>query len=256
MASNEIILKGKLIIKGKISLETALHIGGSSANLEIGGVDNAVIKTAKGVPYIPGSSLKGKLRSLLATATYELTRENFPPGKIHSCAEPNCSVCSIFGRNTEDIKKVEEPNRLIVRDAFMDLEYFKELTEREELKNLDLEYTEVKYENFIDRLTSAANPRQLERVPAGNRFNFEMVFNVYSEKDIKHLNALFSSMKLLEDDYLGGSGTRGSGKIKFIDLSIEYRSKGYYEEKTEPMKLPQVPTLSEVRFNKIQELLT
>ena len=61
----ELRLQGKYIIQGKIKVLTGLHIGGPTTGLNIGGVDNIVIKDAKGKPYIPGSSLKGKMRSLL-----------------------------------------------------------------------------------------------------------------------------------------------------------------------------------------------
>jgi len=253
--TTELILLGKLIIKGKIVLKTGLHIGGTSTDLNIGGVDNSVIKTANGVPYIPGSSLKGKLRSLMARATYELTRKNFPENRIHSCSNVNCSVCSIFGRDTKDMAEVEQPNRLIVRDSFLDIEFFEKLINDQELKNLDLEFTEVKYENFIDRLTSAANPRQLERVPPSNKFDFEMIFNFYSDVDFEHLRTLLSAMKLLEDDYLGGSGTRGSGKIKFEDILFEYRTKEYYEEKIESKKIEELTELSALKFEELKKLI-
>jgi len=253
--TKELILHGKLVIKGKISLKTGLHIGGTTSDLNIGGVDNSVIKTAKGVPYIPGSSLKGKMRSLLAKSIYELNRKNFPENRIHSCSNVDCSVCSIFGRDSKDSEKVEQPNRLIVRDSYFDLNHFSELLEKDELRDLDLEYTEVKYENFIDRLTSAANPRQLERVPSGNKFNFEFIFNYYSEDDMKHLRALMTTIKLLEDDYLGGAGTRGSGKIQFEEVIFEYRSREYYEETKKSKKMKQLKTLSELKFIELEKLI-
>ena len=253
--TTDLVLLGKVIIKGKIILKTGLHIGGTTTNLNIGGVDNSIIKTAKGVPYIPGSSLKGKMRSLLAKSIYELTRKNFPENRIHSCSEIDCPVCSIFGRDTKHSAEVEQPNRLIVRDAFLDQDYFMELIENQELRDLDLEYTEVKYENFIDRLTSAANPRQLERVPAGNKFNFELIINLYSDKDVEHLRSLLSAMKLLEDDYLGGSGTRGSGKIKFENVLFEYRTKEFYEDKIKAKKMDELTDLSALNFEELEKLI-
>ena len=178
---DEIKLLGKVVIKGIIKAETGLAIGGSTVGMDIGGVDNPVIKDAEGKPYIPGSSLKGKMRNLLEKELGLASNDKRiwiveNRISIHMCNDPNCKVCNIFGRTTRDKpyetvaggqtkidKENVTPTRLIVRDAF--------LTEESEkwLKGLptDLEYTEVKFENVIDRITSAANPRQTERVPAG-----------------------------------------------------------------------------------------
>ena len=236
----EIKLLGKVLIKGKIKAKSGLAIGGSTVGLDIGGVDNPVIKDAEGKPYIPGSSLKGKMRSLLEKELGLATEDErvwVVKGRvsIHMCNEPDCKVCNIFGRNNGKQTKVsgEEieitqttPTRLIVRDAF--------LTEESEkwLKELptDLEYTEVKFENVIDRITSAANPRQMERVPTGAEFDFEMIYNVFNEKDKENLKEVFEAMKLLEDDYLGSSGSRGYGKIKFENVNIYWNSKEDYEK--------------------------
>lgn len=220
-------LIGKIIINGKIVAVTGLHIGGSQTKLEIGGVDTPVIRDPlTNRPYIPGSSLKGKMRSLLEKT--EGKKQNTPVGKgikIHTCTDPSefskCNVCKIFGLPGE--KEFAEPTRLIVRDAPMTEE------SAERLKDLELEYTEVKWENVIDRITSAANPRQMERVPPSAEFEFEMIYNVFNDEDKQNLKHLYKAMELLEHDYLGGQGTRGYGKIVFKDIKIYWNSKNNYE---------------------------
>lgn len=242
----ELKLEGKHVIHSKIKVLTGLHIGGPTTGLNIGGVDNIVIKDVEGKPYIPGSSLKGKMRSLLEKSE-GLAKERVWVVKdevsIHMCNNSNCIVCSIFGRtsgkHTLVDKKEEEkdilitnvtPTRLIVRDVFLDpttLEKFRE--------KLDFEWTEVKWENVIDRVTSQATPRQIERVPPNAIFGtdeepFEMIYNVFNNKDKENLKYVFKAMKLLEQDYLGGSGTRGYGKIKFIELKVFWNSSEAYEK--------------------------
>ena len=101
----------------------------------------------------------------------------------------------------------------------------------------DLPYTEVKWENVIDRITSAANPRQMERVPAGAEFEFGMIYNVFSEGDKSNLKEVFKSLELLEHDYLGGSGSRGYGRVKFEDIKVYWNSKADYES-GDVMKTP------------------
>ena len=201
-------LKGKFFIKGKIEVRTGLHIGGSKETLDIGGVDNPVIRIKKGEVYIPGSSLKGKIRSLIER------KNGIKKGKEgEPCSCGTCEICRIFGPHKSD--NIEEPVRIIVRDSHA--------------KGDNIE-TEIKYENTIDRVSGkAANPRQSERVPEGTEFDFEIIFNIYKDEDIDLINKFIEGMELLEDDYLGGSGSRGYGQIKFKDLVLKYRSKKYYE---------------------------
>lgn len=141
-------LEKKIFMKGKIVAVTGLHIGGSNQGLAIGGADSPVIRDPLTmVPYIPGSSLKGKMRSLL-----EKQLDKSPNGRPCDCG--SCVVCKIFGTSAN---KAKEPGRLIVRDAFMSN------TSRNVLENsanTDMPYTEVKTEASIDRITSSANPRQ------------------------------------------------------------------------------------------------
>ena len=242
-------LLGKIIIKGNIVSKTGLHIGGTQTGIDIGGVDNSVIKDPWGRPYIPGSSLRGKLRNLLEKSEGLAFPEKMiwlkKPEKydqsdgirMHMCNEKNCEVCNIFGRNNGEHPCVEEnnsplnitnatPTRLLIRDAFL-----KEDSISSEIKaNLDLEWTEVKFENSIDRITSAANPRQTERVPRGAAFDLEMIYNVFDQEDKKAFTKVLKAMKLLEDDYLGGGGSRGYGKVVFTQLKIFWNSSRDYEE--------------------------
>ena len=241
---NQPNLLGKVIITGTIEAKTGLSIGGAAVGLDIGGVDNAVIKDQEGRPYVPGSSLKGKMRSLLekdgnkelAIVVRGTARK--PPIRIHKCEnkEEICEVCKIFGIPGEI--PVAEPTRLIVRDARLD----EESLPNEIRKNLDLEWTEVKWENVLDRITSAATPRQMERVPPGARFEFEMIYDVYDNTDKDNLKQVFKAMELLEDDYIGGQGTRGYGKIGFEAVGVFYNSKVDYE--TGNVDIKQKPTIN------------
>lgn len=240
----EISLDGKIVITGKIKTETGLSIGGATVGLDIGGMDNPVIKNAEGKPYIPGSSLKGKMRSLLEKANGLATDDKriyVVPNEIsiHMCNEPECVVCTIFGRTTREKPysspsgkgiKIEKnnvtPTRLIVRDAVLSEGSIKKLRGMK----TDLEFTEVKWENVIDRITSAANPRQMERVPEGAEFEFGMIYSVFTESDKSNLKEVFKALELVEHDYLGGSGTRGYGKVKFEDVNVYWNSNADYEK--------------------------
>lgn len=198
-------LKKKIKIQTTLTLITGLHIGGSSENVEIGGIDNPVIKVATkdNQPYIPGSSLKGKMRSLLE--------------QIAGAAKigDNPTINNMFG--SADAKN-PQPSKIIVRDAFLTSESESLLRSSD---NLDMPYTEGKWENVIDRIKGTAeHPRQTERVPAGAVFNVEFVINVWdTDGDGSELmDMLKKGIRLIENDYLGGSGSRGYGQVKFGDL--------------------------------------
>ena len=149
-------------------------------------------------------------------------------------------VIQIFGS-----PDVDNPVRGIFRDSRFDWEYF-EAKRLELFNNLELEFTEDKIENAIDRISARANPRHLERVPAGARFDFEIILDLYAEQDKNLLNTLLQGLKLLEDDYLGGSGTRGSGKIRFIVDAMEYRSVEYYKGEEKEIQLANKKDLEEI----------
>jgi len=219
--------QGKYIITGKIICKTGLHIGGTQEGIEIGGVDNIIIRDPlTDLPYIPGSSLKGKLRHLLE---WELNKIELHPKQksytAHFCGR--CDACLIFGAATDEstVKINSGPTRLTVRDAFPTQDTIKKWQEWLG-ENI---YTELKTENAINRVTSEANPRTMERVPAGSEFEFEMIFDIYCDTDRDLLKSLFSAMLLLENSALGGSGTRGYGKIKFDVQKKEFRSVEYYK---------------------------
>ena len=199
----------KIKIQTSITLLTGLHIGGSSDNVEIGGIDNPVIKlaTRENQPYIPGSSLKGKMRCLL-----EQTAGAPQVGM-------NKEVNNLFGiTENKTLKTGNQPSKLIVRDAMLSDESKETLLACD---YLDMPYTENKWENVIDRTKGVAeHPRQSERVPAGAMFNAEFIINIWDDDDEQELLALFKKgIRLLENDYLGGSGSRGYGQIKFGELA-------------------------------------
>lgn len=229
-------LIGKAFISGRIVVKTGLHIGGSKTVLDIGGVDLNVIKTHQGVPYIPGSSLKGKLRSILAReeGSLAIKREpNMPDGMIVDSEKINL----LFGKGAEkDTVDQRLPancqlTRLIVRDAFLDVRHFQKHfydiePDDDGVEDELVSFTEIKTENTINRITGTAqHPRQLERVPPGAEFDFEIIYNVFNKEEmVLHLNALMLAMRILQDDYLGGSGSRGYGQIGFKSMKYEYCS--------------------------------
>jgi CRISPR-associated protein Csm3 len=227
-------LYGRVFITGDIKAVTGLHIGGAAGALEVGGVDAPIIRDPlTNRPYVPGSSLRGKMRSLTEKKTGRV--QNFRIGKgvhVHICEDPNdynaCPVCPIFGVPGD--KPASNPTRLVVRDVFMS----DDSADKLQAAQTDLPFSEVKWEATIDRVTSAAVPRQIERVPAGAGFeNFEMVYSIYHADDIARLVTVVEAMQLLEDDYLGGLGSRGGGKIVFQNLAISARSSTDYGKKVD-----------------------
>lgn len=199
----------KIKIMTTIELLTGLHIGGSKESVEIGGIDLPVIKlaTKDNQPYIPGSSLKGKMRCLLEQSE----------GASDVGMSPK--VNSLFGITKDENKKRENrPSRIIVRDAMLTTDSKEEL---ENYSDLDMPFTENKFENTIDRVRGVAgSPRQSERVPAGAKFNVEFIINIWDDDDVAKLMELFKrGIHLLENDYLGGSGSRGYGQIKFGNVT-------------------------------------
>ncbi|HQE05890.1 MAG: type III-A CRISPR-associated RAMP protein Csm3 [Tepidanaerobacteraceae bacterium] len=221
-------LMGKLFINGKIRALTGLSIGGSKTDVAIGDIDNCVIKTSEGVPYIPGSSLKGKIRSLLEKSEMEAIMEKNKKSDtgLCNCGRKDCKICVVFGNSGDKRSKEAGPTRLVIRDCHLTPETRRKMEEKEgEFRELELIYTESKWENVINRLTSRAeHPRQTERVPRGAEFDFEMVFDFFEKEDIDRFYYFISGLNLLEDDYLGGSGSRGYGRIEFRDVEISLKS--------------------------------
>jgi CRISPR-associated protein Csm3 len=237
MEPNTIIngkLNKKFQIVGKITAKSGLHIGGTNLGLSIGGADATVVRNPiTNQPYIPGSSLKGKMRSLL-----EKVEGKFGPpigkdvknGPLTN--EPAHIIAKIFGTTPEAMKEknIYAPtSRLIVRDCELTYDTVEKLLKS---KNTDMPFTEVKTEVVIDRITSAATPRQLERVPAGAVFNMRMILNIFdNDTNDEHnlINKVLEGLALLQNDYLGGKGTRGSGEIEIKIEKIQYKKKDIYE---------------------------
>ncbi len=254
-------LVGKIIITGTIKTLTGLHIGGSKTSLRIGNIDNGVIKTALDKPYIPGSSIKGKLRSLLARVEGSLFFSNQNKEAEKKRVEKQINngktdlesyqgliqeattdedinyIMELFGYSGDsDDKSRIKHTRLLVRDAFLKNETIKEETENENLKKdkpnpiFKQGYTDNKWENVIDRITGTAeHPRQLERVPVGAEFGLELVYSIYEDakEDTNilknHLERLLLALQLLQDDGIGGSISRGYGKVKVTVGKIVYK---------------------------------
>ncbi|MBW4615249.1 MAG: type III-A CRISPR-associated RAMP protein Csm3 [Desmonostoc vinosum HA7617-LM4] len=301
-------LLGKVIINSNLKLETGIHIGGGGERLDIGGLDKPVIRNPiNRHPYLPGSSIKGKLRSILerlcklplnrpgGSGTYRYESDDLVDGYteiktdnssilVRFDGAKNCKVSRIFGStgvnfwgksdvvNQERLERVpnvearmiirhssEEhrfarfetqatqighgeireqylkvkgrnaPARLIVRDCHLSDESIKLL----ERVDTGLYMTEWKFENGIDRVTAAANPRQLERVPAGAKFKFELVYTVENaEQAIEDVQNIAIALAILEDDALGGHGSRGYGKVRFQNFEFSYRSLEQYRQIT------------------------
>ena len=272
-------LLGKVIITSTLTAETGLHIGGGGETLNIGGIDKPVIRDPlTQQPYLPGSSLKGKMRATLerllkkplnrsgGSGTYRYESDDLVDGYsqvgkdqfVQYAGARTCQLSRVFGstggsscwieeavakseglieeNDKSERKSIENrphvmvrgrnsPARLIVRDCHLQTD------SAEKLAQIDsaLYMTEWKFENGIDRVTAAANPRQLERVPAGAQFKFEMVYTVEDESQaVEDLQNLAIALAILEDDALGGHGSRGYGKVRFEQFEFYYRGVDQY----------------------------
>jgi len=206
-------LANKIEIKGRITLLTGLHIGGNNLGMEVGGVNATVIRNpVTGIPYIPGSSLKGKIRSLLEQkrGLWEQMTKQIEFGPSQNERE---EVVKMFGNAKSDNNNI--PSKIIVRDSLMR----DPNVVLERAQNFDFPFTEVKTEVVIDRIKSVALPRQLERVPAGIEFEMNIVLNIWKGTihDLeaeRMLEILYEGFDMLHKDYLGGKGSRGSGQVR------------------------------------------
>lgn len=200
-------IEGKILITAEIVVKTGMHIGGSSEFSAIGAVDNVIIRdplTQR--PIIPGSSLKGKLRTLLARSTAA-------GGFVKDIKEDSDIIKRMFGSHAPIM-----PARLQFYDVFMN----EDSVQRIEKMNTDLYLSEIKFENTINRTTCMANPRQIERVPAGSIFDFKLVYNVENAAELaEDMGKLAETFKLLSYDYLGGHGSRGYGRVEFNNFQVE-----------------------------------
>lgn len=200
--------------KGKIKLVTGLHIGAGNEAVHIGGIDNEVVKDSDGNPYIPGSSLKGKIRSLL-----ELS-EGKTDGSPSSRDKYSGPIPIVFG----DLSEKRDITRILFRDAFLSEESKKRLQEKSILP------TEEKNENSINRLKGIAKDgslRRTERAIPGLTFDFSIALRLLDGDDEQQFCDLIAKgFKLLEADALGGSGSRGYGKVAFLEVA--YDDKPFY----------------------------
>lgn len=209
-------------LTGKIVLKSGLHIGAGDGELHIGGTDSSVIKHPKNQqPYIPGSSLKGKIRALLELSSGLMSRTGGKPVsiQIYESAldeekQPILNILKLFGAAADeksgDISGLGTA-RLSFSDCFVCAECENDIL------------TEVKAENSINRVNGTAiSPRFIERVPQGIKFDFSLSIKEFDEDNTEELlNLLRKGMRLLEQDSLGGSGSRGYGKIKFEELALD-----------------------------------
>lgn len=210
-------LEGIKVLRGLITNITGLRIGGTEGIVKIGGIDNPIIRNPMNdEPYIPGSSLKGKMRSLLELEKGKI-KDN---GKPHNCEEKDCMICKLFGVPA-NVKSDVGPGRLIFRDCFLteaSRKKFEELRERE-----GWYFSEAKTENSINRWTSKSQGlRTMERIPAGAEFEFELGIRVFEGDDFEEIKKwVKDGLKLIQKDALGGCGSRGYGKVRFDKLELD-----------------------------------
>lgn len=209
-------------IKAKLVLQTGLHIGVGDSEMHIGGIDNSVIKhPITQSPYIPGSSLKGKIRTLLEWRSGAVQSAPLSLKDISKNPEDVKNILRLFGISGDTKNSEQEVAEIgVSRLAFWDCA----LNEAWEnaIRDDNQLLTEAKSENTIDRITSTAgNPRQTERVPAGAEFDFKLTLRQFEGDKPELLDLVLKGLKLLELDSLGGSGSRGYGKVKFTDLTVD-----------------------------------
>lgn len=205
-------------ITGVLTARTGLKIGGTKEGAGIGETDNPILRhPITRLPYVPGSSLKGKIRSLLEAKHSPQTQRS---GRPCDCSE--CDVCALFGSAVQNRREADQklrdlgPTRLIFRDAMLNSDYEDEVREA-----LPGSYVEVKTEIAMDRSTGATKQgslRQQERIPEGASFDLNITLRLFEEdfkmgRAEKYLNLLAEGFEMLEKDYLGGCGTRGYGQV-------------------------------------------
>ena len=192
----------KVRITGILETVTGLHIGTGGAFSPIGSADSPVVRDVMNHrPMIPGSSLKGKMRTLLS--------------RVHSNAD--CSIAEDPKEITELFGSQSGRSKVLFSDLFLNEAFMEQLAAMEIYSP-----TEVKFENTINRLTAVANPRQIERVIRGAQFDLEIICEAADSAQLAaYMELIAEGLRLLSLDYLGGNGSRGYGKVKFRDLSAE-----------------------------------
>ncbi|MCF0171264.1 MAG: type III-A CRISPR-associated RAMP protein Csm3 [Bacteroidaceae bacterium] len=222
-------------IEGTFELMTGTRIGGNSDIIEIGGNDSPIVRNPLTKElYIPGSSIKGKMRMLIEWLEGKIDES----GKVHSCSEKECPVCRVFGRGAKTSGEAAiGTTRISVKDAFLTEKSKKELLKLRDRIGVD---TEWKYENNINRLTSEATPRNSERIPAGVSFDFTISYKVFDFNDNGQIdeelfeNVVIKALKVLSLEGIGGGVSRGNGQIKFTKLDVDGIS---YLEKINAFKI-------------------
>ena len=226
-------LKAVKKITCTIELVTGLHIGAESAAMRIGGTDNPVIKNpTNNYPYIPGSSIKGKMRSLLEWYVGIVDKTEGQPVSFKTLKllngeqkEQARNILKLFGSSqageaTDDVISEIGPSRLSFWDCPLQKDWIDQMNRKE------LPLTEVKMENTIDRITGVArHPRSTERVPAGALFDFNLTIRCHAGDDDRLMEQIFKGLRLIELTGLGGSGSRGYGKVKFTGLKLDGKCK-------------------------------
>lgn len=213
-------LNKHIVLQTTLEVKTGLRIGGSAEKVEIGGIDNTIIKDPlSGYPYIPGSSLKGKLRTLLEYETGYVSPNGKPWSWKYSEKKEADPIIRLFGNSGAEEVKIG-PCRAVFRDAFV--------TKKFKGKYTPFDLVEIKTENVINRLTGTAeHPRSAERVPAGVTFAMELSFRIFEDFEDGGVSdeELFyryipRALELLEMDCLGGNGSRGYGKVSFSSIKL------------------------------------
>lgn len=214
-------------ITGILRLESGLHIGSSGDFSPIGAVDSVVIRDGiTQEPVIPGSSIKGKMRSLLAADT---TESVIVPDVTN---EPD-HLQRLFGAGGKQIRR----SRLQFYDLFLTRDSLSQL----EKADTDLYLSEVKFENTITRATGVANPRQIERVPRGAEFAFKLNYLAENFSEImEDFSTLAKGLRLLSIDYLGQGGSRGNGKVSFKDVAVAVTRSNQSTDEPDCLKLQEV----------------
>ncbi len=211
MSKQQSSLRGKLIIEARLVLKTGLHIGAASDFAPIGAVDSPFIRDPfTKQPIIPGSSLKGKMRTLLARSY----AEGYWLNDIKDDPE---IIQRLFGSANSDDNSGRQ-----ARLQFFDIKMTEDSVAKFSQLETDTYIGEVKFENTIGRLDAVANPRQIERVPAGAEFAFKLVYNIENVDEVEEdILLLADGLKLLQMDYIGGSGSRGYGRIGFSEFKVD-----------------------------------
>lgn len=208
------------VLHAELVCRSGVHIGASDSEMHIGGIDNAVVKNPlTQEPYIPGSSIKGKVRSLLEwrsgfVSNGPLNWQDY----VNSHSDKVLAILKLFGVGGQVLTDAQAKEIGPTRLSFWDCSLLPEWISS--VRTSEGSYTEVKTENSIDRIAGTAkNPRQTERVPADARFDFKVTVKVLDDENL--LDTLLAGLKLLELDGIGGSVSRGYGKVKFEKLSLD-----------------------------------